>query len=123
MRLANLAERVQGEAHSAGVADEFELYQAAEFDLTIDYRLGIQFPKARRKVLRDIQQRYMLEAKKLKARFLAGHLTKELFADAMQNITHSMLKQFSLELSAAEMSAFFGGDEKTLTLPLVTESL
>jgi len=121
--LSCLSEKIQSETAAANPVDAFERYQAAEFDLTIDYRLGIDFPKERRIMLVAIQQKSLQAAEELKAQFTAGTVSKESFVESVQTITQTMVKEYSSILSVDEMTAFFGGDENTWGLPIMPASL
>lgn len=122
-RLSKLFEKIQGETTSDEMMDVFKRYKAAEFDLTIDYRLGTDFPQERRLVLFAIQEKSLQDAEELKAQFTTGTLSSGSFVESMQIMTQNMVKKYSSVLSVDEMAAFLDGDENTLRLPIMPEAL
>ncbi len=122
-RLSGLYEKIQARTPSGDLTEIFERYRDAEFDLTVDYQLGTEFPNERRKVLRTIHLKVLQDAEELKTRFTANTLTRESFTKDMQTLTQNMAQQYSSVLSPDEMAAFLGNDEKTLSLPIMPEAL
>lgn len=123
-RLSGLFEKIRAEA--APTDDEtilFERYQDAEFTLTIDYRLGADFPPERRAALRAVHQRTQERTEELKKQFLASELSNQQFAAAMQAAVEVMAKDYGTVLTAEEMTAFFGGGENAFRLALTPEAL
>jgi hypothetical protein len=123
-RLSQLLERIRREA--APTDDEavlFERYRDAEFDLTVDHRLGLDFPRDRRAQLGAVHHRTRERTEALKQRLLAGDLSREEFAAAMQAAVEAMEKDYREVLTPAEMSAFFGGNEDAFRLAITPETL
>ena len=101
----------------------FERYQDAEFDLTVDYRLGADFSPESRAVLRAANRNARERIELLKEEFLAGKLSKREFADTAQHVVEAMAKDYGAVLTLDEMTAFVGSGGNALRLPLTPESL
>lgn len=120
-RLSGLYEKIRADTPAGDLTEIFERYRDAEFELTVDYRLGIGFPEERRAALRAIGKKIQQDTEELKARFAAHALSGESFAEAMQALTQNMAEQYSTVLSPDEMIAFLGSG--TLSLPIMPEAL
>ncbi|MHC1743642.1 MAG: hypothetical protein AB9873_11505 [Syntrophobacteraceae bacterium] len=119
-RLSGLLERVKaGSAPGESDAVLFERYRDAEFDLTVEYRLGPDFPDARREPLRVILKRVREQTEGLKQEYLAGRLTGQEFAERMQAATDSMAEACGSVLTPEEMRDYFGQEEGALKLPFL----
>jgi hypothetical protein len=78
-----------------------------EFDLTVDHRLGIGFPKDRREALWEIQQR--IERKRIRLAFawlLHVFSYKPLYGRA-NKLAAYMVREYAQVLSPNELEAFF----------------
>lgn len=120
-RLSGLYEKTRVDTPSGDALEIFERYRDAEFDLNIDYRLGVDFPDDRRAALRAIWKKALQDTEELKTRYAAHALSGESFAEAMQALTKNMADQYSALLSPDEMSAFLGGGPHSL--PIMPEAL
>jgi len=122
-RVAGLFEKVKAEAATEDETVLLERYREAEFDLTVDYRLGVDFPQERREALRKIQRQSRDHTEAIKAEFLFGKLTNEEFAARMQAATAAMIEACRSVLTPAELEALVGSEEGDLHLPLSPDAL
>ena len=120
-RLSGLYEKTRADTPSGDPQQIFERYRAAEFELSIDYRLGVDFPDDRRAALRAIWQKALQGTEELKAQFAAHALSGESFIEEMQKLTQTMADQYSAVLSPDETKAFIGSG--ALSLPIMPEAL
>ena len=120
-RLSGLYEKIRVDAPAGDSTEIFERCRDAEFELTVDYRLGSGFPEDRRAALRAIGKKIQQDSEELKNRFAAQELSGESFAEAMQTLTKNMAERYSVVLSPDEIKAFLGSD--TPSLPIMPEAL
>jgi hypothetical protein len=82
-----------------------------ELDLTIDHRLGRNFPRNRREALWDIQQK--VEKKRL--RLIFKYLLRRFFANSLardvQGLSGFIVSEYAKVLDEAELERFFGVQE------------
>jgi hypothetical protein len=95
-----------------------------ELDLVIDYRLGREFPKARRDALWVVQQR--VERRRLSLMF--KYLFRRLFAKSLikgaQGLAGDVVEAYRSVLDEAELEQFFGREEtRRPALPVDLEQL
>ncbi|WP_124674371.1 hypothetical protein [Burkholderia cepacia] len=76
-----------------------------ELNLTIDHRLGVDFPLARREALWRVQQQVEKERLRFAARTLLAPIVVRLGSNRLANI---VLKEYAQVLTADEMRAYFG---------------
>lgn len=93
-----------------------------ELELTIDHRLGRNFPHERREALWTIQQQ--VERKRLL--LLVRHLLKRIFpgsiATGAQRLANGVVKEYAKVLNRRELESFFGEDEaRRPALPIEPE--
>ena len=79
-RVAGLFEKIKAEAATEEESVLFERYRDAEFDLTVEYRLGADFPQDRWEALRKIHRRTQNSTEAIKAKYFSGELSKKEFA-------------------------------------------
>ena len=82
-----------------------------ELELTIDYRLGRDFPQHRREALWAIQQR--VERKRF--RLLFKYLLRKFFAKSLvrdaQGLASYLVDEYAKVLNQTELECFFGEEE------------
>ncbi|MDH0301854.1 MULTISPECIES: hypothetical protein [unclassified Pseudomonas] len=81
-----------------------------ELDLTIDHRLGVDFPPARRERLWQIQQRVERKRLRLLARSLVAQMLPIITRRRANAIAGFVERAFAQELDAQEMNDYFGND-------------
>lgn len=123
-RMSGLFEKVKAKS-TQGESDLalFERYRDAEFDLTVEYRLGVDFPAARREALRAIIKRARGESELLKQEYLGGRLSASEFAERMEAATAALTQACGSVLSPEELKAYFGAEEGALELPMMPGAL
>lgn len=101
---------LHGNAQKAKSAPERELIQRRELDLTIDYRLGTEFPKDRREKLWQAQQK--IEKRRLKnlAARAAGAIAPGWLYRQTNWLARFVVGEYAKVLTASELGAFFGED-------------
>lgn len=121
-RISKLYEKIRSES-PANENEETLLkrYRDAEFDLTVEYRLGPDFPVERREALRAIHQHIHNQMEELKKKYLSGNLQKQEFVDLMQALTAEMAEKFASVLTQEEMIAFFGQGENAFNIPFSSD--
>ncbi|MGJ3702683.1 hypothetical protein [Variovorax sp. AFSI2.2] len=94
-----------------GTLDE-EVIERRELDLTIDYRLGIEFPKERREQLWRVQR----QVEKRRLKFLVGRIAGKLAPSWLYGQTNWLarfvISEYGRILTPRELAAYFG-DEQT----------
>lgn len=121
-RISGLYEKIRAE--SAANEEEailFERYHDAEFDLTVEYRLGQDFPAERREALRAIHQQVQNQTEELRKKYASGDLREREFLDLMQASTTDMAEKYATVLTQEEMTAFFGHGEGAYKLPFSSD--
>jgi len=123
-RVSGLFEKVRAEsAVTENEAILFDRYRDAEFDLTVEYRLGPDFPAERREALRAVHRQVQEQSEELRKKYLSGNLQKQEFVVLMQAATAEMAKAYASVLTPEEMTAFFGHGEGAYKLPFSSEEL
>ena len=79
-----------------------------ELDLTIDHRLGIDFPPDRRDALWRIQQRIERKRLKLAASWLASLVMPRVLDKRANRVAQFVLREYAQVLTPEEMQAYFG---------------
>ena len=121
-RISGLLEKIRAESgNDEDDAAFLERYQEAEFDLTVEYRLGSDFPPDRREALRTVHRRTQEQSAALREKYLSGALPKQDFLEQMQAATAALAKQYAAILTHEELTAFFGHGEGAYTLPFTQE--
>lgn len=99
-------------SHPTAAKNDRDAYvRRRELDITIDFRLGINFPASRRDDLWRVQQ--SIEERRLKstAMWIVGALTpKRLFTGA-NGVAKFVVDQYATVLTAEELRAYFGSEE------------
>jgi len=121
-RLSKLFEKIQNESVE-NEAILFKRYCDAEFDLTVEYRLGPDFPKERKESLRSINWQIQKLTEGFKKKYLSGNIEKQDFFTLMQNAMNEKVKRYSSILTSKEMKDFFGHEEGDYKLPFLFGSL
>ncbi|MDH0647548.1 hypothetical protein N5D48_16400 [Pseudomonas sp. GD03858] len=102
------------ELHAAHAEDGASLADPSlrrrELDLTIDHRLGVDFPQPRRERLWQIQQRVEHKRLRLLARSLVAHMLPILTRRRANAIASFVEQAFAQELDAQEMADYFDND-------------
>lgn len=96
-----------------------EQIKEGEFQLTIDHKLGINFPPEKRKALWAAKQRVETQRLRLIGKYLKTSLKKREFADGMQIMIERTMEEFAKVLTPEELSAFMSLREgEKLVLPI-----
>ena len=95
-----------------------------ELDLSIDHRLGRDFPRSKREALWAIQQ----QVEKKRGRLLFKYLLRKLFFKSLardaQSLAGHLVKEYAKALNQKELESFFGPDEvRSPALPIDLEHL
>lgn len=91
--------------------EEERAVERLEFDLTVDYRLGVDFPEGRREALWAVQQR--VRHRSLRT-LIAWHLGKALprfLASTAHRLAAGVIEDYEKILTPREMDSFFGEEE------------
>ena len=122
-----VADLFRNAAQETSTAKEKEIerrLEADEFNLLLDYKLGLDFPEYKRQALFAAKMRANGKRLKLVAEFLKQSLVKRQFADGMQIMLDQICAEFSTILSPEEMDALLDlKDGQRLILPLDPEKL
>jgi hypothetical protein len=79
-----------------------------EFNLLIDFKLGVDFPEEKRKILTRSRKRIQMYHVKLVKRFQTGELSNEEFAmEVEQKIPAMMVEEFAKILPPEELNKLF----------------
>ena len=122
-RLSGLFEKVKAEIHTEDESILSDRYRDAEFDLTVEYRLGADFSRERWERLRKIHQQSHNNTETIKAKYLSGNLSKKDFAAQMHLANERMVDAFKKVLTPAEFRAFFGPEDGDFQLALSPDAL
>lgn len=87
-----------------------EQVRRRELDLTIDHRLGLNFPPERREALWRIQQRVEKKRLKLAGWWLASLLVPRALEDRSNRVAQFVIDEYAQVLTPEEMQAYFGPD-------------
>lgn len=79
-----------------------------ELDLTIDHRLGVDFPAERREALWRIQQRVEARRARLAAWWLVSLIAPRLLNRRASRVSSFVLDEYAKALTPEEMQAYFG---------------
>lgn len=85
-----------------------EYIRRRELDLTIDHRLGVDFPSNRREALWRIQQRIETKRLRLAAWWFASLVVPRMLDKRVNRIAQFVLDEYARELTPEEMRAYFG---------------
>ncbi|WP_460415295.1 hypothetical protein [Pseudomonas sp. microsymbiont 2] len=99
----------QRQADVAGDGDD-TLVRRRELDLTIDHKLGVDFPGPRRERLWQIQQRVERKRLRLLAHSLLANLLPVIARRRANAIAGFVEQAYAQELDAQEMADYFGDD-------------
>lgn len=123
-RVSSLFEKIRAES-AANEEEEtlFKRYRDAEFDLTVEYRLGPDFPTERREALRAVYQQVQNHTEELRKKYLSGDLQKQEFVDLMQSSTADTVKKYATVLTQEEIAAFFGHGKGAYKLPFPSDEV
>lgn len=91
-------------------ADE-EAIQRRELDLTIEYRLGTQFPADRREQLWQVHQRIEKYRLRLAAKWLAGVVVAKWRRRQGTRMAQVVINEYAKVLTPEELIMYFGSDE------------
>ena len=83
----------------------------AELNLTIDYRLGIAFPSARRDALWKIQERIEKRRFQLVLLHLIPVFKRRRDERGASRLARLLIQEFARVLTQAELTAYFSEDE------------
>jgi hypothetical protein len=94
-------------------ASEAELgrVRRRELDLTIDYRLGKDFPSERRELLWQVQQRIEKRRLQLAAYWLVGRFVPRWLHRRANRVAKFVVDEYAKVLTRDELQAYFGEDE------------
>lgn len=108
-RLENLQSIVADETVGSEPAEAFNSrYAALEFELAIDYRLGRNFPRERRRMLHAIRERFDGEKHGLVQQLSAGRMDEDGFRRRLQVLVDAMAARYADVLTAQEYREFIG---------------
>jgi len=122
-RIAGLFEKVKAETDTNDESVLLERYRDAEFDLTVEYRLGADFSPYRWRTLRQMHRQSQSSTEEIKEKRQSGELSKKEFTDQMQLSLDEMIRNFRSILTAEEHSNLFGSEEGSLGLAIDLDSL
>lgn len=80
--------------------------QEQEFEITIDHKLGTDFPAEKRQRMREIFRPYNISKNSLLKQYERGYVSGEQFAHQMQLLLDDLIASYSQVLSAEELTAF-----------------
>ena len=90
-----------------------------ELDLTIDYRLGRDFPSERREALWNIQQRVEKKRLRLMLHWLLHFISYRWLYGRANKLAGYLVDEYAKVLTKDELQAFFGlGENEKPTLPI-----
>lgn len=121
-RVSGLYERIRaGSAVNEEEGVLLKRYRDAEFELTVEYRLGPDFPAERLEALRAIHQQMQDQTEELKKKYASGDLQKQEFLGLMQASMAELAEKCAAVLTQEEMTAFFGHGEGAYQLPFLSD--
>jgi hypothetical protein len=91
--------------------EEDESLRRRELDLTIDYRLGADFPAARREALWHIQQRVEKKRLRLTLHWLSSLLSRLWLYKRANRVAKYIVDEYGKVLNKEELRAYFGAEE------------
>jgi hypothetical protein len=80
----------------------------AELNITLDHRLGQEFPADRRRMLWEAQERAERRRRRLPLRFLLGLLRTRSIEGAADRLARDLVRAYAKVLTPTELQAFFG---------------
>jgi hypothetical protein len=90
-----------------------------ELDLTIDYRLGQDFPRERREALWEIQRRVERKRLQLGLHWLAHFISSKWLYNRANKVAKFVVDEYAKVLTKEELRAYFGPeDSEQPTLPV-----
>jgi hypothetical protein len=107
-RLGGLFATLKSEMPQASDEEIFSIYRERELDLTIDFRLGPDFPEERRKALKIIQRQVLGHMEELKSSLASGKITANDYGQAIQRLVKQMKTELAKLLNKKEMEALCG---------------
>ena len=107
-RLGGLYATLKSEMPQASDEEIFSIYREREFDLTIDFRLGTDFPEERRRALKIYQRQVLRHMEELKSYLAAGKMAAIDYGQAIQRLVKQMKTELAELLNKKEMEALWG---------------
>lgn len=108
-RLENLQAIVADEMTGGEPGDTLSSrYAALEFDLVIDYRLGRNFPRERRRMLHAIRESFDSEKNMLVRQLGTGRVDDDIFRQRLQVLVDAMAARYAEVLMPQEYREFIG---------------
>jgi len=107
-RLGGLFEMLKSEMPQASDEEIFSIYRERELDLTIDFRLGVDFPDERRQALKKFQRQVLYHMQELKSSLASGKIAANDYEQAIQQLVKQMKTELAELLNKEEMEAFCG---------------
>lgn len=107
-RLEKLFGELRSEMPHASDQEIFEAFCEREFDLTLDFRLGEDFPIERRQGLKEIHNQIVMRMEELQSAMVVGRMTPADFAAAVQLLVKQMMEKYGALLNKEELEAFLG---------------
>ena len=102
--------------------EQDDLVRRQELELTIDHRLGRNFPHESREALWAIQQQVERKRLLLLARYLLKCIFPSSIATGAQRLANGVVKEYAKVLSQRELESFFGeGEARHPALPIEPE--
>lgn len=100
------------------------LVRREELEITIDYRLGCNFPKYKRDMLWKVQEKVEKKRVLLIFKYLFRHIFKKALVRSAQNLAGYLVDEYAKVLSPDELEMFFGKNElENPNLPIDIENL
>jgi hypothetical protein len=107
-RLGGLFATLKSEMPLASDEEIFSTYRERELDLTIDFRLGTDFPDERRQALKIFQRQVLRRMEELKSSLATGKMAANDYGQAIQRLVKQMQTELAQLLNKEEMEAFCG---------------
>lgn len=107
-RLEKMFGELRSEMPQASDQEIFEAFREREFNLTLDFRLGEDFPIERRQALKEIHKQILIRMEELQSAMMAGGMTPADYASALQLLVKQMKEKLGAVLDTEEMEAFWG---------------
>lgn len=107
-RLEKFFGELRSEMPQASDQEIFEAFREREFNLTLDFRLGEDFPIERRQALKEIQSQILIRMEELQSAMMMGRMAPADYAAAVQLLVKQILEKYGALLDSEEMEAFLG---------------
>jgi hypothetical protein len=107
-RLGGLFAKLKSEMPQASDEEIFSIYRERELELTIDFRLGTDFPEELRQALKILQRQVLRRMEELKSSLASGKMAANDYGQAIQRLVAQMGTKLAELLSKEEMEAFCG---------------